>query len=194
MIGTAGNRLQRPGQHLVFVQRALSELPKIDYHATIAKLRTEALLVVDRRRAREQATGNQTQGSGGNDKLAADAKNLSEVPAEPTRATKAKRSTERDEARRKLISALTMHHRYADGGCLNLEPIGGNQLARLAKVAHSTGSEFFKREFKGHTKYRAVCTDATQLVAALKLLNQEFSPYDLYGGKPPGEDERDEEE
>ena len=193
MIGTAGNRLQRLGQHLVFVQRALSELPKIDYHATIAKLRTEALLVVDRRRA---GTGNRQPDARQRRQRQAGGRceEFVEVPAEPTCATKAKRSTERDEARRKLISALTMHHRYADGGCLNLEPIGGNQLARLAKVAHSTGSEFFKREFKGHTKYRAVCTDATQLVAALKLLNQEFSPYDLYGGKPPGEDERDEEE
>src|SRR5262249_18814112 len=38
-----------------------------------------------------------------------------------------KRSTERGEGRAKLIAALTKHHQYADGGCLNLEPIGNNE-------------------------------------------------------------------
>ena len=94
----------------------------------------------------------------------------------------------------KLIAALTKHHQYADGGCLNLEPIGNNELARRAEVSESTASAFFNKEFDGHTKYRAVCTDATRLVGSLKLLNQEFSPHHLYGGKPPGEDERNDEE
>jgi hypothetical protein len=104
---------------------------------------------------------------------------------------RAKRSTERGEGRLKLIAALTKHHKYADGGCLNLEPAGNNELARKAHVSNSTASELFKKKFKGHAKYRAVCGDTTQLVTALKLLNQEFSPHHLYGGKPPGEDERD---
>jgi len=111
----------------------------------------------------------------------------------PTR-TKPKRSTERGEGRTKLIAALTKHHQYADGGCLNLEPIGNNELARLADVSESTASTFFNKEFDGHTKYRAACGDATRFVAALKLLNQEFSPYHLFGGKPVDEGEREDKE
>lgn len=108
--------------------------------------------------------------------------------------TKAKRSTEGGEARLKLIAALTKHHSYENGGCLNLEPIGNNELARQAEVSVSTASAFFTKEFKGHTEYRTLCGDATRLVAALKLLTQEFSPHDLYGRRPPGEDECGDEE
>jgi hypothetical protein len=106
---------------------------------------------------------------------------------------KGKRSTERGDGRKKLISALTKHHEYADGGCLNTEPIGNNELARLAKVDQATASAFFKRKFKGHGKYKAACADATKLTAMLKLLNGEYCPHLLYGDKPPGERERDEE-
>ncbi|MCC7085193.1 MAG: hypothetical protein IT427_09325 [Pirellulales bacterium] len=108
--------------------------------------------------------------------------------------TKPKRSTERGEGRMKLIAALTKHHKYADGGCLNLEPIGNNELARQAGVSESTASEFFNKQFKGHTKYRAICADTARLVAAMKLLNQEFAPHHLFGAKPPGEDEREDDE
>ncbi|MCK6454938.1 MAG: hypothetical protein L6Q92_00200 [Phycisphaerae bacterium] len=107
--------------------------------------------------------------------------------------TKAKRSTERGEGRAKLIAALTKHHRYADGSCLNLDPIGNNELARLADVDQATASAFFKQQFNGHGKYKAACADAAQLAAALKLLNGEFAPHILFGAKPPGEGERDEE-
>ena len=106
---------------------------------------------------------------------------------------KKKRSTERGEGRAKLIAALTKYHKYADGGCLNPEPIGNNDLARKAEVSDSTASAFFTKEFGGHTKYRALCGDAKRLVGSLKLLNQEYSPHDLYGRKPPGEDDRDDE-
>jgi hypothetical protein len=111
---------------------------------------------------------------------------------------KPKRSTTKGEARVKLIAALTTHHKYADGGCLNLTPIGNNELARLAKVSDSTASAFFNREFNGGNsggleKYQAHCRDSTRLVGALKLLNQEFSPHHLYGDKPPGEAYRDED-
>jgi len=108
-------------------------------------------------------------------------------------AKKPKRSTVPGEAREKIIAALTKHHEYADGGCLNPEPIGNNELARQVDVSVSTASKFFKEEFEGHTKYRALCGDATRLVAALKLLNQEFSPHLLFGSKPPGEDNREDE-
>jgi hypothetical protein len=109
----------------------------------------------------------------------------------PRLAKKAKRSTERGEGRVKLIAALTKHHKYADDGCLNLEPVGNNELARLAGVSESTASAFFNREFRGHTRYRAVCRDSAQLVVSLKTLNREYSPCHLYGGKPLGEDDCD---
>jgi hypothetical protein len=102
-----------------------------------------------------------------------------------------KRSTERGEGRAKLIAALTKHHQYADGGCLNLEPIGNNELAKAAGVSASTASTFFNDNFEGHTKYKVLCRDSSRLVAALKLLNNEFAPHDLYGRRPAGEDDRD---
>jgi hypothetical protein len=113
--------------------------------------------------------------------------------AAPPPATKTKRSTARGEGRAKLIAALTEHHQYANGGCLNLEPIGNNALARLADVDQSTASDFFDKKFQGHEKYRTLCQDAAKLVAALKLLNGEFAPCDLYGRRPPDEDDRDDE-
>jgi hypothetical protein len=111
---------------------------------------------------------------------------------------KKKKSTVRGEGQIKIVSALTKHHQYADGGCLNMTPIGNNELARLAEVSESTVSDFFNRQFNGGkkgglAKYRAICGDAAKLVAALKLLNQEFSPHHLFGTKPPGEDEHDDE-
>jgi hypothetical protein len=92
-----------------------------------------------------------------------------------------KRSTEQGEGRAKLIAALTKHHQYATGGCLNLEPIGNNELARAAGVSASTASALFKDKFHGHTKYKAICRDARNLAVALKLLNDEFAPYLLLG-------------
>jgi hypothetical protein len=103
---------------------------------------------------------------------------------------KSKRSTERGEGRAKLIASLTKHHRYADGDIVNSEPIGNNELARLAKVSESTASAFFTKEFGGHTKYQAVCLDEMRLVTSLKLLNQEFSPWLLFGKRPPDEGDR----
>src|SRR5262249_32651563 len=47
-----------------------------------------------------------------------------------TTETASKRSTERGEGRAKLIAALTKHHQYANGGCLNLDHIGNNELAK----------------------------------------------------------------
>jgi hypothetical protein len=96
-----------------------------------------------------------------------------------------KRSTERGGAEAKLIAALTKHHQYADGGCLNQEPIGNNELAKAAGVSPSTASTFFNDKFQGHTKYKALCRDASKLIAALKLLNDEFAPFHLLGAASP---------
>jgi hypothetical protein len=107
----------------------------------------------------------------------------------------AKRSTERGEGRAKLIAALTKHHRYADAGALITEPVNNNELARLAGVDKSTASDFFKKEFGDHARYKLLCQDPARLVAALKLLNGEFSPQNLhlYGRRPADEDDRDDE-
>lgn len=104
-----------------------------------------------------------------------------------------KRSTVKGEGRDKLIAALTKHHKYADGGGLNLEPIGNNELARLAEVRNSTASAFFSKEFKGHAKYRTLCADQHRLVAALKTLNGEFRPHDFYDARTPNDIELERE-
>lgn len=119
----------------------------------------------------------------------------SSAPASTVRnkGTKKKRSTERGEGRAKLIAALTRHHQYADGGCLNLNPIGNNELAEAADVSTATASDFFKDKFQGFTKYKALCRDAGGLVAALKLLNNEFAPHDLYGRRPANEGNEDDQ-
>lgn len=115
------------------------------------------------------------------------------------RPVKKKQSTAKGDAREKIIGALNKHHKYAEGSCLNLEPIGNNELARLAVVSESTASAFFKNEFNrgergGFAKYRVICRDAGRLADSLKALNGEFSPHDLYGRRPAGEDERDDED
>ena len=106
------------------------------------------------------------------------------VPSDITQ-TKRKRSTERGDGRVKLIAALTKHHQYADGSCLNLESIGNNELAKAAGVSPSTASAFFNDKFKGHRKYKALRRDNGRLAAALKLLNDEFAPHHLFGTPPP---------
>jgi hypothetical protein len=111
--------------------------------------------------------------------------------ADPTPAPpkKHKRSSERGEGERKLIAALTAHHQYAKGSCLNQAPIGNNELARMAAVAPATASAFFEKHFGGHNLYEANCTDRETLIASLKLLNGEIRPHHLrlYGRTPPGE-------
>jgi len=115
-----------------------------------------------------------------------------EGAADPGTTKKPKKSTQRGEARRKIIAALSKHHQYADGGCLNCEPIGNNELARQAEVAESTASAFFEKQFQGHDQYRVLCRKQGDLAAALKLLNGKFSPHILYGRNPPGEGPDDE--
>lgn len=113
--------------------------------------------------------------------------------ADPVRqkTTAPKASAASGDGRAKLVAALTAHHKYDGGCCQVLAPIGNNQLARLAGVSTSTASEFFQERFQGHGKYKALCRDAGRLGMALKLLNGEYSPHDLYGRRPPGDDDRD---
>ncbi|MBM3982081.1 MAG: hypothetical protein FJ304_17820 [Planctomycetes bacterium] len=105
-----------------------------------------------------------------------------------------KRSTERGEAEVKLIAALTKHHKYAEGGRLNEEPVGNNQLARLAGVDGATAHAFFVKHFKGHKRYaNHYCKRKGFLNAALKYLNGEYTADALFGRIPPDEGDRDDE-
>ena len=75
---------------------------------------------------------------------------------------KPKRSTGSGEARIKIIAALNQHHKYSNGSVLNHEPIGVGAVAGMAKVAKSTVSVFFNKEFNGrqtggHAQYRRAC-------------------------------------
>ena len=105
-----------------------------------------------------------------------------------------KRSTEKNEARIKIISGLTKHHGYQNGSCSNSEPVVGNQLARDVEVSNGSVSNFFKKEFGGHSKYRAVCHHSQKLVGALKLLNNEYTPNILFGRNPPNEGDAHDDE
>ena len=157
--------------------KGLPSQPQLEAKLERALTNVVALEAIIRRTERSPVAGNASLGD-------------DEAKATPT---KAKRSTVQGEGQAKLIAALTKHHKYADGSCLNQEPVGNNELARDAEVYKSTASAFFKKEFGGHMKYRTMCSDTTSLIYALKLLNQEFSPHCLYGAKPPGEDEREDE-
>ncbi len=112
----------------------------------------------------------------------------SELPKKP------KRSTASGEGEAKLIAALTNQHKYANGGCLNFDAVGNNALARSAKVANSTANHFFNKWFgsakeskDGHSNYKRACNDKGNLIAALKVMNDELPrPGELlFGAKPP---------
>ena len=81
----------------------------------------------------------------------------------PNKVVGKKLSTTGGDARGRLIAALSLHHKYEAGGicfsCLNHDPIGNNELAKLAKVDKSTASLFFKNSFggKGYSRYRQDC-------------------------------------
>lgn len=111
---------------------------------------------------------------------------------------KSKRSTQKGDGIAKCIAALTKWHRYADGSCMNTEPISVSNLYRQAEVgSKATASRFFNAKFggpekkDGHRKYKIVCRDASRLAESLRVLTGDFSPDELYGRRPPGEDHRD---
>ncbi|MCX7401525.1 MAG: hypothetical protein NTY87_00100 [Planctomycetia bacterium] len=94
---------------------------------------------------------------------------------------KVKRSTKPNEVQ--IIAALTTHHKYIDGGCLNQEPIGNNVMASGLKINQGTTSAFFKKKFGGHAAYKRLCGDITKLLAAIRLLNNEITPAILSRGR-----------
>jgi hypothetical protein len=96
----------------------------------------------------------------------------------PRRTTKPR--TGRTDIECMLIAALTKHHNYSNGELLNHEPIGNNELAKLAGVAKSSASAFFKKRFHGHSRYKIVCRDKERLIAKLTNLNDENSQTTLF--------------
>lgn len=117
------------------------------------------------------------------------------LPMEVTKVTKKKRSTEKGEARTKIVAALTDHHKYKTDSCLNFNPIGVRDLAEKADVSPGSVSKFFKDEFRSHLLYQRACvSESSQLLNALRMLNGDFSPYILFNSEPTEEDAKDEEE
>ncbi len=100
-----------------------------------------------------------------------------EKDVQTKKGTRKKRSTEKGDARAKIIAALTLHHKYEAGSCLNQDPISVRELARKAEVAVSSVSEFLQKQFESHSKYKHVCRDVQKLIASLKLLNGEYPPH-----------------
>jgi hypothetical protein len=127
-----------------------------------------------------------------------------EVPCDPQYAdlkeTKSKRSTSKGEARSKIISALTEHHKYKDGGALNQISIGVRVLARKADVAPDSVTAFFNKEFGegpsgGHARYKTICIkDWSRIATWLQMLNEDFSPHPLFGTAPPDATRREEDD
>ena len=79
-----------------------------------------------------------------------------------------------------FIAALTKHHGYENGSCINVEPIGCGELAKKTKVAKSTASRFFKKEFQGYKNYKVHCK-TNKIAQSLKLLNKDLAPHILLG-------------
>jgi hypothetical protein len=79
------------------------------------------------------------------------------------------------DSRTAFIAAISKHHRYSEGGAANPTPINCKLLIGLG-FAKQTVSKFFKTEFGGYKNYKRQCLNQGKLIAALKLLNGEFSP------------------
>ncbi|MCO6455099.1 MAG: hypothetical protein J5I93_07350 [Pirellulaceae bacterium] len=98
-------------------------------------------------------------------------------PAKPRR-----RKTVKGKAREELISALTKHHKYEDGGCLNTDFISVRELAGRTGLSVGSASNFFNRQFNegkkggGHDKYKLTCRDPGALSDAIKAMRGEFTP------------------
>lgn len=112
------------------------------------------------------------------------APNGQQTPNRQTTKHVKKRSTEKGEARSKIIAALTSHHKYEEGSVLNTDPIGVNELARMVLVSGSTASEFFKDKFGSHANYRAACGNPATIANQIKLLRNEFAPSIFYKSVP----------
>lgn len=79
-----------------------------------------------------------------------------------------------------FIAALTKHHMYENGVCENFEPIKCIELSEITRMAKSTVSRFFKKEFQGYKNYQISCKNG-KISQSLKLLNKDVQPFLLLG-------------
>ena len=73
-----------------------------------------------------------------------------------------------------IIAALSKHHKYGEELVLDQTPIGLNEMARGLRCSADTIHRFFKKEFKGHGKYKQTCKDEGSLKIHLRRLNNDF--------------------
>jgi hypothetical protein len=118
------------------------------------------------------------------------------TPGELDRIDKSIPSTTKGGARERIIAAFTLHHQYADGGCLNWEPIDARELQRKAGLTSATSvSRFFKDEFLSHDSYKRACVKNQQgVLTVLMKLNNELPTSRLFARTPPGEGPRHDDE
>lgn len=84
------------------------------------------------------------------------------------------------EAREKIITTLTAHHKYENGYIPDdgFDPIKNNELADIAKVGTGSVSNFWKAEFGeggaegDHKAYVRACQQRWKLINVLKRLNE----------------------
>jgi len=103
-----------------------------------------------------------------------------------------KKTTSKGDAQIKIIGALSSHHQFDGDECLNLEPIGNNELARLGEVSQSSASLFFQKQFasgdstsgEGLRKYRGACRSSYTLSLEIKRIRDELIPTELWNSLP----------
>jgi len=110
----------------------------------------------------------------------------------PKTAVRTKKSTSKGDAQTKIIGALSAYHQFDGDDCLNLEPIGNNELARSAEVSGSTVSLFLQKQFatkhaasgEGRRNYRKACRDSYRLTLEIKRIRDELIPTMLWNPLP----------
>jgi hypothetical protein len=94
-------------------------------------------------------------------------------PSEQAKGKGKKASVSPGEAENKLIGALCNYHEFSDDGCGNFEPVGVNELARLAGCSSSTASLFIRTNFGSLDSYKNLCSRGGEFVLSLRLLRRE---------------------
>lgn len=99
---------------------------------------------------------------------------------------KSKKGTVANEAREKIIAALTLHHDFDGDSCMNMDFATGVELAQKAGVDRGTVSRFFKKAFGGYEAYRGICTrgNTGRLIAELQKLRDEELSRLGFGDEP----------
>lgn len=118
----------------------------------------------------------------------------SDAQGKEVKPTRKKKSHNQDDATTEiqLIAWFTQHHKYADDGCMNTNPIKVRALADKANTSPATATRFIQKWFKGgHRVYAAICVrNESKLIDTIKSMNGEFVPTkeSNYGSAPIGED------